>query len=50
VVLGIGICAMHYIGMEAMRLAAMCQYSPGLVLLSFVLAVVISLAALLWTG
>jgi PAS domain S-box-containing protein len=46
VLMGIGIAAMHYIGMEAMRLPAMCSYSPGLVLLSVVLAIVISLVAL----
>jgi two-component system sensor histidine kinase/response regulator len=44
--MGFGISAMHYIGMEAMRLPAMCQYSLPLVLLSVVLAIVISLAAL----
>jgi len=44
--MGSGIAAMHYIGMEAMRLPAMCHYSPGLVALSVALAVVISLAAL----
>jgi len=46
VLMGIGIAAMHYTGMEAMRLAAMCHYSPGLVILSIVLAIVISLVAL----
>jgi two-component system, sensor histidine kinase and response regulator len=40
--MGSGIAAMHYIGMDAMRLPAMCQYSHGLVALSIVLAVVIS--------
>ncbi len=44
--MGIGIAAMHYIGMEAMRLPAMCHYSPGIVFLSVVLAIVISLVAL----
>jgi PAS domain S-box-containing protein len=44
--MGSGIAAMHYIGMEAMRLPAMCTYSPGLVLLSVLLAVVISFVAL----
>jgi phosphoserine phosphatase RsbU/P len=44
--MGSGIAAMHYIGMEAMRLAAMCHYSPRLVVLSVILAVVISLVAL----
>ncbi len=44
--MGLGIAAMHYIGMEAMRLPAMCHYSAPLVGLSVVLAVVISLVAL----
>ena len=43
---GSGIAAMHYIGMAAMRLPAMCQYDSGLVELSVVLAVEISLVAL----
>jgi len=44
--MGIGIAAMHYIGMEAMRLPAMCHYSPAIVSLSILLAVAISLVAL----
>jgi PAS domain S-box-containing protein len=44
--MGGGIAAMHYIGMAAMRMPAMCAYSPSLVILSVVLAVVISLAAI----
>jgi PAS domain S-box-containing protein len=44
--MGSGIAAMHYIGMGAMRLTAMCHYSPRLVVLSVILAVVISLVAL----
>ena len=44
--MGIGIASMHYIGMEAMRLPAMCRYSSPLVSLSVVLAIVISLVAL----
>jgi two-component system sensor histidine kinase/response regulator len=44
--MGSGIAAMHYIGMESMRLQAMCHYSPGLVALSVVLAVVISFLAM----
>jgi two-component system sensor histidine kinase/response regulator len=43
--MGSGIAAMHYIGMAAMRLPAMCRYSSGLVTLSIVLAVVISFVA-----
>jgi PAS domain S-box-containing protein len=46
VLMGAGIAAMHYIGMDAMRLPAMCHYSPGLVILSVILAIVISLVAL----
>lgn len=45
--MGGGIATMHYTGMAAMRLAAMCSYSPVLVALSVVLAIVISLVALL---
>ena len=44
--MGGGIAAMHYIGMEAMRLPAMCQYNAALVALSVVLAIVIALAAI----
>jgi PAS domain S-box-containing protein len=43
--MGAGISSMHYIGMDAMRLPAMCQWSVSLVTLSIVLAVVIS-----WVG
>jgi two-component system sensor histidine kinase/response regulator len=46
IVMGSGIAAMHYIGMEAMRLPAMCMYSTRLVVLSIVLAIVISFVAL----
>jgi two-component system sensor histidine kinase/response regulator len=46
IVMGGGIAAMHYIGMEAMRLPAMCMYATGIVVLSVVLAVIISFAAL----
>jgi PAS domain S-box-containing protein len=37
---------MHYIGMQAMRLPAMCDYSPVGVWLSIILAIVIAFAAL----
>ncbi len=47
--MGSGIAAMHYIGMEAMRLPAMCHYSLRLVSLSVVLAIVISGVALFLT-
>jgi two-component system sensor histidine kinase/response regulator len=49
VFMGGGIAAMHYIGMAAMRLSAMCHYSAALVALSVILAVVISFVALLLT-
>src|SRR6202022_3809253 len=44
--MGAAIAAMHYIGMEAMRLPAMCAYNSGIVLLSVALAIVISFVAL----
>ncbi len=47
--MGIGIAAMHYIGMDAMRLPAMCHYSVPLVILSVFVAIVVSLAALWMT-
>jgi two-component system, sensor histidine kinase and response regulator len=46
VLMGGGIAATHYIGMEAMRLPANFVYSPSLVLLSILLAIVISSLAL----
>jgi PAS domain S-box-containing protein len=46
VLTGCGIAAMHYVGMEAMRLPATCHYSQGLVQLSVLLAIEISLIAL----
>jgi PAS domain S-box-containing protein len=46
VLMGAGIAGMHYIGMAAMRLPAICQFDPFLVVLSVVFAVSISLAAL----
>jgi two-component system sensor histidine kinase/response regulator len=49
VVMGSGIAAMHYIGMAAMRLPAVCEYSRTLVLLSILLAVLISFVALYLT-
>jgi PAS domain S-box-containing protein len=45
-VMGGGIAAMHYIGMEAMRLSAMCIYSAGFVLLSVLAAILVSMTAL----
>src|SRR5882762_8221605 len=46
VLMGAGIASMHYIGMAAMRLQAICQFNSFLVALSVVFAVLISLAAL----
>jgi two-component system, sensor histidine kinase and response regulator len=46
VFMGNGIAIMHYTGMAAMRLAAMCSYSATLVTLSVILAIVISFVAL----
>jgi len=46
VLMGGSIAATHYIGMEAMRLPANFIYSPSLVLLSILLAIVISSVAL----
>ncbi|MCW5969345.1 MAG: response regulator [Blastocatellales bacterium] len=46
VVMGVGIASMHYIGMEAMRLPAICRYDPVLFLLSILIAIVVSLVAL----
>ena len=46
VLMGSGIAAMHYVGMEAMRLPAMCSYAISVVGLSVVLAIVISAVAL----
>ena len=45
-IMGSGIATMHYTGMAAMRLPAMCSYDPLLLTLSVVLAIVISLVAL----
>ena len=44
--MGCGIAAMHYIGIQAMRLPAMCDYSALGVWLSVILAVIIAFAAL----
>ena len=46
VLMGGGITAMHYIAMAAMRLPAMCHYSPGLAVLSSVLPMPLCLMAL----
>jgi PAS domain S-box-containing protein len=46
VLMGAGIASMHYIGMAAMRLPAICQLNSALVVISVAFAVLISLAAL----
>lgn len=45
-VMGCGISAMHYIGMAAMRMPAMCSYLARVVALSVFLAILISLTAI----
>ncbi|MGH9469795.1 MAG: MHYT domain-containing protein [Terriglobia bacterium] len=46
IVMGGGVAAMHYIGMAAMRQAAMCHWNNWIVALSVVIAIVVSLVAL----
>src|SRR5207245_7241533 len=46
VIMGSGISIMHYTGMAAMRLPALCSYDPRLVSLSVLFAIGISLIAL----
>ncbi len=46
IVMGAGICAMHYLGMEAMRMKAMCHYNTAIVVVSVVLAMAISFVGL----
>src|SRR6202140_389935 len=46
VLMGAGIASMHYIGIAAMRLPAICQFNSFLVVLSVAFAILISLAAL----
>jgi diguanylate cyclase (GGDEF)-like protein/PAS domain S-box-containing protein len=46
IVMGSGIAAMHYIGMGAMRMGAMCHFNPSIVALSVILAVGISFVAI----
>jgi NO-binding membrane sensor protein with MHYT domain len=48
-VMGAGICAMHYTGMAAMRLPATCVYDLRIVAASIVIAVIVSVVALLIT-
>src|SRR6266446_2059525 len=46
--MGFGIWSMHFTGMLAMRLPAACHYSPLLVTLSFLIAIIASLAAMVF--
>jgi PAS domain S-box-containing protein len=46
VLMGGGIAGMHYIGMAAMRLSAMCRFSTPIVVLSVAIAIVIAFIAL----
>lgn len=46
-VMGAGIASMHYVGMAAMRLPAITRFSPLLVAISILLAILFSLIALL---
>jgi diguanylate cyclase len=46
VVMGVGVGAMHYIGMDAMRMGATCHFNPSLVVLSVILAIGISFVAI----
>jgi NO-binding membrane sensor protein with MHYT domain len=43
VIMGLGIAGLHYTAMDSIRLSGACRYNPGLVTLSVVLAIVISL-------
>ena len=49
-VMGVGICLMHYVGMAALRTAVSLGYDPALVALSFLVAVGASTAALFVAG
>lgn len=44
---GVGVCTMHYIGMEAMQMAATLEYDPLIFALSFVVAIVVATVGLL---
>ncbi|HXJ96326.1 MAG TPA: MHYT domain-containing protein [Terriglobia bacterium] len=46
IIMGAGIASMHYIGMAAMRLPARCEWNLSIVVLSVVIAIVVSLVAL----
>jgi diguanylate cyclase (GGDEF)-like protein len=46
IVMGAGICAMHYVGMTAVQVVPMIHYEPGLVAASAAIAIAASFAAL----
>jgi NO-binding membrane sensor protein with MHYT domain/nitrogen-specific signal transduction histidine kinase len=46
VAMGVAICVMHYLGMAALRAAVRIDYDPGIVALSFVVAVAAAFGAL----
>jgi PAS domain S-box-containing protein len=48
-IMGGGVAAMHYVGMAAMRMAAVARFNPLLVALSVVLAILFSRIALMFT-
>ena len=48
-IIGVGVATMHYVGMAAMRMPDVVQYSTGLVAVSVVIAIVAGPAAL-WAG
>jgi NO-binding membrane sensor protein with MHYT domain/nitrogen-specific signal transduction histidine kinase len=50
VVMGVGICAMHYVGMAAIRSGSTFEYNPLWVTVSFVIAIGASVGALLAVG
>lgn len=47
VFVGLGVVSMHYMGMEAMRMAATLEYDPLIVVLSVVVAIVVATVGLL---
>ncbi|MBF0145231.1 MAG: hypothetical protein HQL84_07940 [Magnetococcales bacterium] len=49
-IMGLGIGAMHYIGMSAMRMPARIRYLPDLFLVSILVAVILSFFALMFTA
>jgi PAS domain S-box-containing protein len=49
VLMGVAVAGMHYIGMAAMRVSAVCYYNPLLVVVSVLIAVIATLAAIVFT-